>query len=125
MGNGLRESVSRVPLAQPRLQLIVEPPRGLHRRHEHPMALRIEQDPLQLLDVRLDEVEKPLSGLRPDVAFRGGDRGLAAPEQVGDAGRMVLVRRWPPAKQWPGGTLIRERPDEAVAPEDGLERDPG
>jgi hypothetical protein len=73
MGNGLRERVSRVLLAQPRLQLIVEPPRGLHRRHEHLMALRIEQDPLQLLDVRLDEVEQRLSGLRPDVAFRGGD----------------------------------------------------
>jgi hypothetical protein len=37
------------------------------------MALRIEQDSLQLLDVRLDEVEQRLSGLRPDVAFRGGD----------------------------------------------------
>jgi hypothetical protein len=37
------------------------------------MALRIEQDPLQLLDVRLDEVEQRISGLRLDVAFRGGD----------------------------------------------------
>jgi transposase InsO family protein len=32
------------------------------------MAPRIEQDPLQLLDVRPDEVEQRLSGLRPDVA---------------------------------------------------------
>ena len=69
-GNGLGERVGRVLLAQPRLQLIVEPPRGLHRRHEHLMALRIEQDPPQLLDVGQDEVEQRLSGHRPDVAFR-------------------------------------------------------
>jgi hypothetical protein len=44
-----------------------------HRRHEHLMAARIEQDPLQLLDVGLDEVEQRLSGLRSDLAFGGGD----------------------------------------------------
>ena len=70
VGDGLRERVGRVLLAQPRLQLLVEPPRGLHRRHEHLMALRIEQDPLQLLDVRQDEVEQRRSGLRPDVALQ-------------------------------------------------------
>ena len=89
------------------------------------MALRIEQDPLQLLDVRLDEVEQRLSGLRPDVAFRGGDGCLAAPDQLGDDGRIGLDRSWRAAKQWPGGTLVRERPDEAVALEDGLQRVPG
>ena len=92
VGDGLRERVGRVLLAQPRLQLVVEPPRGLHRRHEHLMALRIEQDPLQLLDVRQDEVEQRRSGLRPDVALQGGDGGLAAPDQLGDDGRIGLDR---------------------------------
>ena len=31
VGDGLRERVGRVLLAQPRLQLLVEPPGGLHR----------------------------------------------------------------------------------------------
>ena len=90
--DGLRERVGRVLLAQPRLQLLVEPPGGLHRRHEHLMALRIEQDPLQLLDVRQDEVEQRRSGLRPDVALQGGDGGLAALDQLGDDGRIGLDR---------------------------------
>src|SRR5258707_15634244 len=106
MGNGLRERVRRILLAQPRLQPLVEPPRGLYRRHEHLMALRIEQDPLQLLDVRPDEVEQRLSGLGPDVAFRGGDGCLAAPDQLGDDGRIGLDRGWRAASQWPGGTLV-------------------
>ena len=94
VGDGLRERVGRVLLAQPRLQLLVEPPRGLHRRHEHLMALRIEQDPLQLLDVRQDEVEQRRSGLRPDVALQGGDGRLAALDQLGDDGRIGLDRGW-------------------------------
>ena len=123
--NRLRERVRRVLLAQPRLQLVVEPPSGLHRRHEHLMALRIEQHPPQLLDVRSDEVEQRLSRLRLDVAFGGGDGCLAAPDQLGDDGRIGLDRSWRAAKQWPGGILARERPDEAVAFEDGLQRVPG
>jgi hypothetical protein len=103
MENGLRERVSCVLLAQRRLQLLVEPPRGLHRRHEHVMALWIEQDPLQLLDVRLNEVEQHLSALRPDVAFRRGHGCLVAPDQLGDDRRIDLDRSWRPAKQWPGG----------------------
>ena len=122
MGHGLRERVSRVLLAQPRLQLVVEPPRGLHRRHEHLMALRIEQDPPQFLDVRLDEVEQLVSGLRPDVAFQSGDGCLTAPDELGDDGRIGLDRIWRGAKQRPGRTLVRERPDEAVTLEDGLQR---
>src|SRR4029450_10661344 len=89
------------------------------------MALRIEQDPPQLLDVRPDEVEQRLSGLRPDVAFRGGDGCLAARNQLGKDGRIGLDRSGCAAKQWPGGTLARERPDEAVALEDDLQRVPG
>ena len=37
----------------------------------------------------------------------------------------VSIGGWRAAKQWPGGTLVRERPDEAVAFEDGLQRVPG
>ena len=92
--DGLGERVGRVLLAQPRLQLLVEPPRGLHRRHEHLMALRIEQDPLHLLDVGQDEVEQRRSGLRLDVAFQGGDRSLVASDQIGDDGRIGLDRCW-------------------------------
>lgn len=42
-----------------------------------------------------------------------------------DDGRIGLDRGWRAAKQWPGGTLVRARPDEAVALEDGLQRVPG
>ena len=101
VGDGLRERVGRVLLAQPRLQLLVEPPGGLHRRHDHLMALRIEQDPLQLLDVRQDEVEQRRSGLRPDVALQGGDGGLAALDQLGDDGRIGLDRGWRAASRRP------------------------
>ena len=124
VGDGLRERVGRVLLAQPRLQLLVEPPRGLHRPHEHLMAPRIEQDPLQLLDVRQDEVEQRRSGLRPDVALQGGDGSLVAPDQLGDDGRIGLDRGRRAAGRRPGGTLVRERRDEVAAVEDGLQRVP-
>ena len=89
------------------------------------MALRIEQDPLQLLDVRQDEVEQRRSGLRPDVALQGGDGGLAAPDQLGDDGRIGLDRgRRPAGRRRHAGPLVRERPDEVAAVEDGLQRVP-
>src|SRR3712207_8589052 len=88
------------------------------------MALRIEQDPLQLLDVRQDEVEQRRSGLRPDVALQGGDGGLAAPDQLGDDGRIGLDRSWRAAGGRPAGPLVRERPDEVAAVEEGLQRVP-
>ncbi len=69
VGDGPRERVGGVLFAQPRLQLVVEPPGGLHSRHDHLKALRIEQEPFQFLDVRQDEVEQRRSGLRPDVAL--------------------------------------------------------
>ena len=124
VGDGLRERVGRVLLAQPRLQLLVEPPRRLHRRHEHLMASRIEQDPLQLLDVRQDEVEQRRSGLRPDVALQGGDGGLVALDQLGDDGRIGLDRCRRVAGRRHAGTLVRERRDEVAAVEDGLQRVP-
>ena len=60
--------------------------------HDHLMASRIEQDPLELLDVGQDEVEQRRSGLRPDGALQGGDGGLVAPDQLGDDGRIGLDR---------------------------------
>jgi hypothetical protein len=56
------------------------------------MTLRIEQDPSELLDVRLDEVEQRLSGQRLDVALQGGDGCLAAADQLGNDGRIGLDR---------------------------------
>ena len=88
------------------------------------MASRIEQDPLQLLDVRQDEVEQRRAGLRPDVALQGGDGGLVVPDQLGDDGRIGLDRGGRGASRRPAGTLVRERPDEIAAVEDGLQRVP-
>ena len=61
------------------------------------MALRIEEDPPQLLDVRLDEVDQGRSGLRADVALQRGDGRLRARDQLGDNGRIGL--------EWGGSTL--------------------
>ena len=127
VGDGLRERVGRVLLAQPRLQVLVEPPGGLHRRHEHLMAPRIEQDPPQLLDVGQDEVEQRRAGLRPDVALQGGDGGLAARDQLGDDGRIGLDRRRTARarrRRAAAGRLVGERRDEVAAFEDGLQRVP-
>src|SRR5260370_41819338 len=66
LGGGLRERVDRVLLAQPLLQLVVELPGGLHRRHDPLAASRLKQDPPQLLNVREDEVEAFGPGLRPE-----------------------------------------------------------
>ena len=48
VGHRLCERVRRVLFAQPRVQLIVEPPGGLHPRHDHLHALRIELDLLHV-----------------------------------------------------------------------------
>ena len=61
------------------------------------------------------------SGLRPDIAFQGSDGCLAARDEVGDDRRIGLECGWRAAKQRRGGTLVRKRPDEAVALEDRLE----
>ena len=116
VGNRLGKRVGRVLLAQPLLQLVVEPPRGLHRRHEHLMAPRIEQDPPQLLHVRLDEVEQRLPGRRRDVAFRGGDRRPALLDQLGDDGRIGLDRIRRAAEQRRGWTAPIET-DPAIVTE--------
>ncbi len=90
----------------------------------HQVAPRIEQDPSQLLDVRQDEVEQGRSGLRPDVALQGGDGGLGAPDQLGDDGRIGLDRGGRAASRRPARALVRDRPDDVAAFEDGLQRVP-
>lgn len=121
VGHGLREDVGRVLLAQPLLQMLVEPHRGLHRLREHPMAERIEQDPLQLRDVFQDEVEQRCSRPRPDVACHGGVRSLAALDQVGDDRRIGLDRDWRTIGWRCTGRLVPERGDEVAAVKDGLQ----
>ena len=119
MGDGLRERVGGVLLAEPLQQVVTQPPRGLHRRHEDLMALRIEQDPAQLLHVRRDEVEQRGTGQWLNGVRRGRDGGFAARDQLGDDGRIGLDRSGRAAEQGPRRTLIRERSDEVVAFEDG------
>ena len=125
--DGLRERVGGVLLAEQRQQLLVEPRGGIHRRHPHLIAPRIEQEPPQLLDVREDEIEQRSSGSRPDVALQGGDRGLGTLDQLDDDGWIGFDRGWRRrrggrrAGGWPGGILVRERRNEVTAVEDGLQ----
>ena len=121
-GDGLGERVGRVLLAQPLLQPLVQPPGGLHPRQDHREALRVEHEPPQLLDVREDEVDQRRAGLAPDVALQGGDRGPAALDQLGDDGRIGLDRGGRAAGRRLARAPVRERRDEAVAFEDGLQR---
>ena len=126
VGDRLRERVGHVPFAQPRLQVVVEPPRGPHRRHEHLMAPRIEQDPLQLRDVRQDEGDQRLPRPRLDVALQGGDGRLVLFDELGDDGQIGLDRGWWARQRGTAGradgTLVRQRRDEVAAFEDGLQR---
>ena len=82
------------------------------------------EDPLVLLEGLQQEVEQRRSGLRPDVAPQGGDGRLAALDQLGDDGRIGLDRGGRAAGRRPAGTRVRERRDEVVAVEDGLQRVP-
>src|SRR3954453_2963997 len=90
MGDGLGERVGHVLLPQPLPKMVVEPPGALHPRHDYLLTLRIEEEALLLLDLCQDEIEELCSGLRPDVAFQGGDGSLRAPDQLGDEGRIGL-----------------------------------
>src|SRR4051794_2525272 len=91
--NRLRQSVGRVLFTQPLVQLLIEPPGGLDRGQEHLMALRIEQYPLQLLEIRQDEIEQGGAGLALDVTLQDSDGVLAARDQLVDDGRLGLYRR--------------------------------
>ena len=88
------------------------------------MAQGIEQDLLELLDVRQDEVEERTPGLRLDVAFQGCDGSLVPLDQIGDDGRIGLDRGGHAAGRRLAGTLVRDRRDEVAAIEDGLQRVP-
>jgi hypothetical protein len=57
------------------------PPRRLDPGHHHLMALRIEQHPLQLLEVRSDELEQARTRLRADLALRRGHGRFGACNQ--------------------------------------------
>ena len=125
VGDGLRERVGRVLLAQPLLQLLVEPPRRFHRRHEDLMALRIEQDPFQLLDVRQDEVEQRRIRTSSRMSrFNAAMEAWLRPiSSVTMAGSVSIGAGAPPGGRL-AGTLVRERRDEVAAFEDGLQRVP-
>ena len=61
-GGRQRERVGRVLLAQPRLQMLVEPPRGLHPRHDRPVAQRIAEDSFVLIEGLQQRVEQRWPG---------------------------------------------------------------
>jgi hypothetical protein len=97
-----RERVGRVLLAKPRVNVLVEPPGGLHRRDDHLMVSWIKHDPLQLTNVGPDEVEQCRAGLGQDVTLQGGEGGLAASTSSATmAGSVLIVAAASPA----GGTL--------------------
>ena len=122
--DGLRERVGHVLLTQPLLQVLVEPPGGVHPRHDHLKAPRVEQDPPQLGDVPADEVEQLRSGLRPDVALERGEGSLAALDELGDERRVGLDRSLLGDGRCTGGSRVRERRKEVAAVDDGLQRVP-
>jgi len=106
-GGGQRERVGRVLLAHPRLQLLVEPPRGLHPRHDRPMAQRIAEDSLVVLEGLQQKVEQLWPGLRLDVALPGGDRGPVALDQLGDDRRIGVDLSGRAPDQRPGVGGVR------------------
>ena len=123
-GGGQRQRVGRVLLAQPRLEPLIEPPRRLHPGHDRLVVQRIEQESLQLPDVGQDEVEQSRCRLRPDLALQGGDRTLAALDQLGDDGRIGLDRGGRAARRRSARAVVRDRRDEVAASQDGLQRVP-
>ena len=74
------------------------------------MAPRIEQDPLQLLDVRHDEVEQRLAGLRPRCRASAAaiDASLRPISPATMAGS-VSIGSGARAEQRSGGPVVRER----------------
>ncbi len=122
-GGGERERVGRVLLAQPCEELVVEPPGGLHARHERPEAQRVGEDPLVLLEGFEEEVEQLRSAPGPDVALQGGDGRPAALDQFGDNRRVGVDRGGRGAGYGCGSGrgLVREGRDEVAAVEDGLQ----
>ena len=105
-------------------EVLVEPPGGLHPRHDHLEAPRVEQDPLQLPEVGADEVEQRRSGHRPGCRARSAAmdarlRSMSSATSAGSAsiGAGAAARRCPAGPR-PGPA------EEVAAVDDGLQRVP-
>ncbi len=103
--------------------MLVEPPGGLHRQHEHLVAAWLEQDPLHLRDVLEDRVDQRRSGLRVDIASQGCDRRPVAGDELLDD-RRIRLDRVGRREESRHRTILGDQRDE-VALDDGAERVPG
>ena len=123
---GLRERVGRVLLAEPLLQLLVEPPGGLHPRHDHLDAPRVEQDP-PAAPRRSSRMKSNSAGpdfVRMSRSQRGEGRlGCARSARRRWPGRSRSAWRAPPGGG-PAGASSGSGRDEVAAVDDGLQRVP-
>ena len=72
------------------------------------MASRVEQEALELLHVRQDEVEQRRTGLRPDLALQGSDGRLVALDGLRDDGWIGLEQARRSAGRRPTQFLVGE-----------------
>ena len=119
VGDGLRKGVGHVLLAEPLLQVLVEPSGGLHRQHGYLPAAWLEQDPLHLRQVLKDGVDQRRSGLRLDVAPQGCDRRPVGGDELVNDCRIGLDRVGGREESW-HRTVLGDKRDE-VALDDGAE----
>ena len=113
----LGQRVGRVLLAQPFLQVLVEPPGRLHRGHDRLRLRGSNRIRLQLLDVRQDEVEQRRPGLRLDVALQRRRRRprlrsissvtMAGSVSIGVGSPAVPARRAGGRELRPGATRMK------------------
>jgi len=92
VGDRLGQHVSGVALAEPLLEVLVQPSRGLHAHHDHLEAARLEYVAPALLEVLENEVEQRRSGLRGDGLPEGGDRGFPVSDELLDDRRVGVDR---------------------------------
>ena len=118
VGHRLGQGVGGVLLTQPLVQVLVEPPGGTHRHHDHLEAPRIEQDPPQLLEIRHDEVDQCGAGPGLDLLPQRTDGGTAVIDQLGDDGGIGFDGVRSAAGE---GALVREGRDEVAAVEEALQ----
>ena len=88
----LGELVGGVLLAQPVVELVVQPPGGVHRRHEGLVAARVHQQAPELLQVGEDELEQRRPGSAADVVPKLCERFLGLCDQLGDSRWVGLDR---------------------------------
>src|SRR5262245_18753967 len=87
------------------------------------MAPRIEEDPSQLGNVRLNELEQTEAGLCLDVVLQCGDRVLGFPDQLIDDSWIDLDRcRRYGAWRHRRDAAMRKRLDEIAVVDDSLQR---